>query len=109
MGTFGSRSTPQTGMQLRRAAASARELLVGLAAERWKTDRTRLVAEHGRVVDTTTKRSLGHGELTKGRKLTETIRDDIAPKPATECTVAGTSLWKLGARESAAGTITAGV
>ena len=54
MGTFGSRSTPQMGVQLRRAGASARELLIGLAAERWQTDRARLVAENGRVVDTGT-------------------------------------------------------
>ena len=98
-GTFGSRSTPQMGTQLRRAAASARELLIGLAAERWKTDRARLVAENGRVVDTETKRAIGYGELTKGRKLTETIRADVSPKPATEWTVAGTSLAKIGARD----------
>jgi nicotinate dehydrogenase subunit B len=103
MGTFGSRSTPQMGMQLRRVGASARELLIGLAAQRWKTDRARLVAEDGRVVDTTTKRSLGYGELTTGRKLTETIRDDVAPKPATEWTIAGTSLPKVGARDIVTG------
>ena len=37
-GTFGSRSTSQMGMQLRRAAASARELIIGLAAKRWKAE-----------------------------------------------------------------------
>ena len=91
-GTFGSRSTPQMGMQLRRAGASARELLIGLAAERWKVDRGSLVAENGRIIDTRTKRSIGFGELTAGRKLTETIRPDVAPKPATQWTIAGTSL-----------------
>jgi nicotinate dehydrogenase subunit B len=102
-GTFGSRTTPQMGMQLRRAAASARELLIGLAAERWKVDRARLVAENGRVVDRQTKRTIGYGELTKGRKLTETIRADVAPKPAAQWTVAGTSLPKVGAREIVTG------
>ena len=103
MGTFGSRSTPQMGMQLRRAGASARELLIGLAAERWKVDRARLVAENGRVVDTQTKRSIGFGELTAGRKLTETIRPDVAPKPATQWTIAGTSVPKVGARDIVTG------
>jgi nicotinate dehydrogenase subunit B len=103
MGTFGSRSTPQMGMQLRRVGASARELLIGLAAEKWKIDRSRLVAENGRVVDTQTKRSLGFGALTAGRKLTETIRDDVAPKPATQWTIAGTSLPKVGARDIVTG------
>ena len=69
----------------------------------------RLVAENGRVVVTTTKRSLGYGELTAGSKLTETIRDDVAPKPATAWTVTGTSLPKVGARESAGTRSTAGV
>ena len=102
-GTFGSRSTPQMGMQLRRAAASARELLIGLAAERWKTDRARLVAENGRVVDGQTKRSIGFGELTKGRKLVETIRSDVLPRPARAWTVAGASLPKVGARDVVTG------
>jgi isoquinoline 1-oxidoreductase len=103
MGTFGSRSTPQMGLQLRRVGASARELLIGLAAEKWNVDRARLVAEHGRVVDPQSKRSLGYGELTAGRKLTETIRDDVAPKPATQWTIAGTSLPRIGARDIVTG------
>jgi isoquinoline 1-oxidoreductase len=103
MGTFGSRSTPQMGLQLRRVGASARELLIGLAAEKWNVDRARLVAEHGRVVDPQSKRSLGYGELTAGRKLTETIRDDVAPRPATQWTIAGTSLPRLGARDIVTG------
>jgi isoquinoline 1-oxidoreductase len=103
MGTFGSRSTPQMGMQLRRAGASARELLIGLAAERWKVDRSRLVGgerTHRRQPD---KRSIGFGELTAGRKLTETIRADVAPKPASQWTVAGTSLPKIGAHDVVTG------
>ncbi|MFL5619277.1 MAG: molybdopterin cofactor-binding domain-containing protein, partial [Gemmatimonadaceae bacterium] len=103
MGTFGSRSTPQMGMQLRRVGASARELLIGLAAERWKTDRARLVAENGRVVDKATKRSVGFGELTAGRKFTETIRADVELKPAAQWTIAGTSLPKIGARDIVTG------
>jgi isoquinoline 1-oxidoreductase len=102
-GTFGSRSTPQMGMQLRRAGASARELLIGLAAERWKTDRAGLVAENGRIVDARARRSIGFGELTAGRKLTQTIRSDAPPKPAEQWTIAGTSLSKVGAREMVTG------
>src|SRR5262249_60264688 len=37
MGTFGSRTTPQMGAQLRNAAAAAREMLLDLAADRWTT------------------------------------------------------------------------
>src|SRR3990170_6448051 len=35
-GTFGSRSIPYTGPELRKAAASAREIIIDMAAEEWK-------------------------------------------------------------------------
>ncbi|MGZ7074053.1 MAG: molybdopterin cofactor-binding domain-containing protein, partial [Candidatus Angelobacter sp.] len=35
LGTFGSRSTPQMGSQLRKVAAVAREMLLDMAAQRW--------------------------------------------------------------------------
>src|SRR6476661_5620740 len=48
-GTFGSRSTPQMGTQLRHAAATARELLLAMAAESWKVERSQLVAKNGAI------------------------------------------------------------
>ena len=47
MGTFGSRSTPQMGTQLRKVAATARERLVALAAERWHAEPGGLTAAGG--------------------------------------------------------------
>jgi len=38
MGTFGSRTTPTMGPQLRTMAAAARQMLLELAAERWHLD-----------------------------------------------------------------------
>ena len=38
MGTFGSRTTPTMGPQLRTMAAAAREMLVEMAAKRWNVD-----------------------------------------------------------------------
>src|SRR4029079_6138699 len=49
------------------------------------------------------KRSIGFGDLTKGRKLTETIRADVAPQPATEWTIARTSVPKADARDIVTG------
>ena len=37
MGTFGSRTTPTMNLQLRKVAAAAREMLIGLAATQWQT------------------------------------------------------------------------
>src|SRR5205085_5974388 len=48
-GTFGSRSTPQMGRQLRLVAATARESLIDIAAQKFGTDRAALVAEDGHV------------------------------------------------------------
>jgi isoquinoline 1-oxidoreductase len=103
MGTFGSRSTPQMGTQLRRAGAAARQLLVGIAAERWGVGRDGLDAEEGRVVDRKGGRSLGYGELTTGRPLTETVRDDVEMTPADRWRVAGTALRKTSGRDAVTG------
>lgn len=102
-GTFGSRSTPQMGTQLRKAGAAAREQLVALVAERWHVDGAKLTASGGRVTDPRTRRSLGYGELTAGRRLTQTICDDIELTPAAHWTVAGTSAPRVGAREMVTG------
>ncbi len=92
-GTFGSRTTPQMVPQLRRAAAAAREVLIGLAADEWKVDRADLVCRDGKVVHRD--RSLTYGQLTKGQKITKVIPEDIALTPADRWTVAGTSLPKV--------------
>src|SRR4026209_299310 len=46
-GTFGSRTTPQMGTQLRKAAATARQALVEIAAKKWNTQSTVLKTENG--------------------------------------------------------------
>jgi len=51
MGTFGSRTTPTMNLQLRKVSASARDLLIDLAAARWQIDRRHLVAADGKVMD----------------------------------------------------------
>jgi len=91
-GTFGSRSTPQMGTQLRKAAATARDALIELAAKKWNTQATTLHAENGLIINTATKEKIGYGELTKGKQLVMTISDDvpvIAAKtgrwPARQC------------------------
>jgi isoquinoline 1-oxidoreductase len=67
-GTFGSRTTPAMAPLVARASATAREMLIDLAAERWKVDRASLTADGGRVRDAGG-RAIGYGELTAGRRL----------------------------------------
>ena len=51
MGTFGSRTTPTMGPQLRTMAAAARQMLLETAATRWNADAATLVAADGKVCD----------------------------------------------------------
>lgn len=102
-GTFGSLSTPQMGTKLRQVSAAARELLIGLAAQRWRIPSAGLTTTDGRVIDPKSGRAVSYGELTAGRRLSETVRDDVALTEPTRWRVAGTSVPKVGAREIVTG------
>ncbi len=82
MGTFGSRSTPTMGPQLRNMAATAREMLVEAAAQRWSVDAATLVAEDGMVRNPKTGATLGYGAITRGEQLTRTLMGDPPPQHA---------------------------
>ena len=97
-GTFGSNSTPRMAPQLRRASATAREILIDLAAEQWNRDRTTLVVADGRVSDPERSRSLAFGELTKGQKLTQMITDSAPTTPAERWREAGEPVSKVNGR-----------
>jgi isoquinoline 1-oxidoreductase len=101
-GTFGSRTTPQMGTQLRKISALARETLINLAAERMKAGKTdKLSAENGVVRNPATGRSISYGELTRGQKLVKVASGDDDP-PALELPanwrVAGKPLLKVDGR-----------
>jgi nicotinate dehydrogenase subunit B len=99
MGTFGSRTTPTMAPQLRRAAAAARALLIGLAADLLKVeDRAALEVVGGKVTHRPTGRSASFGELTRGRKLLEVIDEDAQTTPADRWEVAGRSVPKVDGR-----------
>ncbi len=103
MGTFGSRTTPTMNLQLRKVAAAARELLIGLAATQWGTDREHLVADDGKIRDLPGKRVLDYAALTKGQQLSQTVADDPALIPAANWKVAGQSALKVDGREFVTG------
>ena len=81
MGTFGSRTTPTMNLQLRRAAAAARDVLIGLAARELKTDEKQLIAVEGKIRDSRTNRSVEYAALLKGQQLTESlpVEDPLIP------------------------------
>ncbi len=98
MGTFGSRTTPTMVPELRKASSAARELLIDLAAEKWKVPKTSLRATAGEIVDAAGKRSVGYGELTGGRKLVKTISDSIPATPPAQWKYEGHEVRKIDAR-----------
>jgi isoquinoline 1-oxidoreductase len=103
MGTFGSRTTPQMGTQLRKVAVSARAVLIQMAAERWSADPSKLSAQNAEIRDTSTGRSISYGELVHGQKLTRVIPDDPDFTPATDWKIAGTSPPKVNGRDFVTG------
>jgi len=103
MGTFGSRTTPQMGTELRNISAAARDLLLEKAAERFGVNRTQLVAADGTIKDQSNNRSVRYGELLQGQQLVQLIPDDPPLEPPEQWKVAGTPVAKIGGQEFVTG------
>jgi isoquinoline 1-oxidoreductase len=97
-GTFGSQTTPVMASQLRRVAATAREVLIDMAAEQAKVDRGSLTVAEGKVNHAASGRAFSFGELTQGKKLAKPVQADQRGTPATEWKIAGTSVPKVDGR-----------
>jgi nicotinate dehydrogenase subunit B len=95
MGTFGSRTTPTMNLQLRKAAAAARDLLVDLAAARWQTDLQHLAAADGKITDTQSGRSVEYAALVEGQQLAQSIPTEDPLIAAANWTMLGQSRPKV--------------
>ena len=103
MGTFGSRTTPTMGPQLRTMAAAAREMLLEIAAKRWHVAAASLTAADGKITDPQNVRSLAYGELTRGEKLVKTVSTEESLTPPKEWKIAGTAVPKAEGRDFVTG------
>jgi nicotinate dehydrogenase subunit B len=103
MGTFGSRTTPTMAPQLRNMAVAGRELLVEMAAERWNTEASKLIAASGKVTTPDGSKSLTYGELTRGEALMKSVAGDPPFTPATEWKIAGAPVPKANGRDFVTG------
>jgi len=85
-GTFGSRSMPDAGEQLRGTAAAARENLLGLAAAGWDVAPRELVAADGAVRHRETGRLATYGDLVRGMRRVAVASPGAAltPGPAEQ-------------------------
>ncbi len=103
MGTFGSRTTPTMGPQLRTMAAAARQMLIEIAAQRLHVDQASLTCENCRIIDPKTSRSISYGELTRGEELVKTVTGEEHLTPASAWKVAGTPVPKAEGRNFVTG------
>jgi len=96
MGTFGSMSIRIYGVQLRGAAAEAREILLVLASEHLKKPKSQLKIDNGVIYDTKDNTArVTFGQLAKGQKITRKLEGKAVPKPVSEFTLMGKPTTRL--------------
>jgi nicotinate dehydrogenase subunit B len=103
-GTWGSLTTRFTDPVLRAAAAEARIILIGLAAEQLKVAPELLEVKDGIVfVKNDIRRKISYAELTKGQKIIQTLKDKPAIKKAKDFKIIGTPIVRLDAEAKVTG------
>ncbi|HEX4770433.1 MAG TPA: molybdopterin cofactor-binding domain-containing protein [Bryobacteraceae bacterium] len=102
-GTFGSRTTPTMAPEVRRMAATAREVLLDEAAKTWSQDRSKLKIEKGCIVDTASGRKAEFGGLAQRVNWVQVSgkSDCVTSPPMWQ--VAGSSVPKLNGHEIVTG------
>ena len=101
--TAGSRTTPVNVPAVRRGAATARELLTKLAAEKWKVDSGALDVRNGIITHKTTRKTVTYSDLAKLKDVTEafkqTISSDVVVTPVSQWKSLGTSVPRPNSRD----------
>jgi isoquinoline 1-oxidoreductase beta subunit len=92
--TSGSSSCPETFLALRRAGATAREMLISAAAETWGVPRNSCRAQRGTVVHVPSGRRLGYGELA-ARAAQQPVPTDPPLKDARDFRLIGKPLKRV--------------
>ncbi len=102
-GTFGSRTTPYMGPQLRKAAASLKASLFGMAATLWKTNDSAISIKEGVLRNNNSNDTITMGALTKGKQLLVPINQNIPLTPVSEWKIAGTPVPKVNGKNFVTG------
>ncbi len=92
--TGGSASIRTTWDPMRKAGASAREMLISAAALTWSVPRSTCTAENSHVKHAATNRSLSYGELAS-KAATLPIPTDVALKQSKDYKIVGQRLARL--------------
>jgi isoquinoline 1-oxidoreductase len=89
--TAGSRTTPYTVPAVRRGAATARELLKRLAAERWNVNAGALKVRNGTITDGTAGRRISYADLAKAADVAEAFKQNVS----SDVTVMSVEEWDV--------------
>ena len=104
MGTFGSQSTARVGLQLRKAAATARHVLLELAADRLDLPAGDLVCSDGRVASQNDpQHSVTYADLLMDQKLNRELMEDVELTPQSKFTVMGKDTLRVDATDRVTG------
>jgi isoquinoline 1-oxidoreductase len=105
--TAGSRTTPGTVPDVRRGAATARELLVRLAAEQWKVDPGTLQVRDGVIVNKAANQKMTYADLASSKDIAESFKQpvssDVALTPVNEWQTLGKSVPRPNGRDVVTG------
>lgn len=93
--TFSSLTTQVGGMQIRRAAATAREALIDLAATRLNVARDRLTVRNGMISSGADGSGLSFAQLLKNQKFSIKVDPKAVLKNPKEYTIVGTSVPRI--------------
>ena len=98
MGTFGSQSTARVGLQLRMAAATAREVLLELASRRLDLPGEDLVMRDGSVASNADPaRAFTYGQLLDGQTMEREIDKEVSLTEERDFTVMGSDVRRIDA------------
>src|SRR6185295_4567058 len=90
MGTCGSQSTARVRLQLRKSAATAREALLEMAADRLDLPASDLRAESGRISSAADgRRGVTYAELIADTRIVRDVDDAIPLTPSSDFSVMG--------------------
>jgi isoquinoline 1-oxidoreductase len=105
--TAGSGTTPRTVPAVRRAAATARELLIDTACKRWDVDRNGVVVGEGAITHAASKRTMTYAQLAGDEELTKAfakiVLEDVPLTPIADWKVLGTSVARPNRRDLVTG------
>jgi isoquinoline 1-oxidoreductase len=104
MGTFGSQSTARVGLQLRHAAATAREALVLMASLRLDLPAEDLIVRNGSVASKADPgRAFTYSELLEGQAIEQEIDPGIALTDPSAFTIMGSDARRTDAEDRVTG------